>query len=96
MKAHPCVVVSPIRWDTIWCCPNPTPDDQRQMERKNKLLCSISVRQLYKDLFKPKIGLPEIVFKDGVSQLSVIVLKEIMLPKVKKMSKFLKEYLLLL
>ena len=66
------------------------------MERKNKLLCSISVRQLYKDLFKPKIGHPEIIFKDGVSQLSVIVLKEIMLPKVKKMSKFLKEYLLLL
>ena len=40
-------------------------------------------RDLHKDLFKPEIGLPEIVLKDGVSQLSDTVLRRIMPPEVR-------------
>ena len=61
------------------------------MERRNKLLCIISVRELHSGLFKSETRLPEIVLKDGVSQLSDTVFRTILPPLVMKMSKFLKE-----
>ena len=56
--------------------------------KRNKLLRTISVRVLQNDLFKPETGLPEIVLKNGVSQLSDTVLRRIMPPEVRKMSNF--------
>ena len=90
VKDHPDVVASPIRRDTVWC-KAPTPEDPDRKVKRNKLLRTISVRQLHNDLFKPEIGLPEIVQKHGRSQLSDTVLREIMPPEIRKMSKFLKE-----
>ena len=90
VKDHPAVVASPIMRDTVWC-KAPTPDDPKRMVKRNKLLRTISVRELHNDLFKPEIGLPEIVSKHGESQLCDTVLREIIPPEVKKMSKFLKE-----
>ena len=90
MKAHPEVVASPNRRDKVWC-KAPTPDDPDRKEKRNKLMRTISVRVLHNDLFKPETGLPEIVMKGGVSQLSDTALRRIMPPEVKKMSKFLKE-----
>ena len=88
------MVASPIRRDTIWCRRTPTPDDPRRKERRSKLLCTTSVRELHADLFKPEIGLPEIVVKDEKKQLCDTVLREIIklgAPEIRKMSKFLKE-----
>ena len=63
--------------------------------KRNKLLRTISVRELHNDLFKPGFGLPEIVLKeDGEKKLSDTVLREILkfeAPEIRKMSKFLKE-----
>ena len=87
------MVASPIRRDTVWC-KDPTPDDPDRKVKMNKLLRTVSVRVLHNDLFKPKIGLPEIVLKDGVKQLSDTVLRRIikeLAPEVRKMSKFQKE-----
>ena len=51
VKAHPSVVASPIRRDTT-LCRAPTPDDPDRKEKRNKLLRTISVRQLdFKRLF---------------------------------------------
>ena len=74
MKAHPDVVVSPIRRDTVGC-KAPTPEDPDRKEKRKKLLHH---RILHNDLFKPGFGLPEIVLKDGVVQLSDTVLRRIM------------------
>ena len=87
VKAHLDAVASPIRRDTVWC-KAPTPEDPKRKERRNKLLRTISVRVLQNDLFKPETGLPEIVLKNGVSQLSDTVLRRIMPPEVRKMSNF--------
>ena len=93
VKDHPDVVASPIRRDTVWC-KAPTPDDPKRKVKRNKLLRTISVRELHNDLFKPEIGLPEIVLKDGAKQLSDTVLREIIklgAPEIRKMSNFQKE-----
>ena len=58
VKAHPDVVASPIRRDTVWC-KAPTPEDPKRKVERNKLLHTISVRELHSDVFKPEIGLPE-------------------------------------
>ena len=90
VKDHPDVVASPIRRDTVWC-KAPTPEDPDRKVKRNKLLRTISVRELHNDLHKPGFGLPEIVMKNGVIQLCDTVLREITPPEVRKMSKFLKE-----
>ena len=78
------MVASPNRRDKVWC-KAPTPDDPDRKEKRNKLMRTISVRVLHNDLFKPETGLPEIVMKGGVSQLSDTALRRIMPPEVKKM-----------
>ena len=93
VKDHPDVVASPIRRDTVWC-KAPTLEDPKRKVKRNKLLHTISVREMHNGLFKPEIGLPEIVQKHGRSQLSDTVLREILkfeAPEIRKMSKFLKE-----
>ena len=82
------MVASPNRRDKVWC-KAPTPDDPDRKEKRNKLMRTISVRVLHNDLFKPETGLPEIVMKGGVSQLSDTALRRIMPPEVKKISKFI-------
>ena len=75
VKAHPDVVASPIRRDTV-LCKAPTPEDPDRKVKRNKLLRTVSVRVLHNDLYKPEIGLPDIVLKNGVKQLSDTVPSE--------------------
>ena len=90
VKAHPDVVASPLRRDTI-LCPAPTAEDPTRTVKKNKLLLQTSVRELHADLFKAGVGLPEIVLKDGKKQISDTVFRRILPFELRKMSKHLKE-----
>ena len=76
--------------DTLWC-PAPTENEPRKVERRNKLLLQVPVRELHSDLHKPQIGLPEIVVKDGKSQLSDTVFRQILPFELRKMTKHLKQ-----